>query len=270
MRSDTDDENTASRRCAAAPLGLVLSSGAARGAAHVGVLIALAEAGIEPQVVVGTSAGALIGGAYAAGLRPEQIADRLATAGWADFGRLRPNRSLAVIETTALRANLEWVFSGRAIEELPLRFGAVATDLYSRRPYLISTGDAARAVQASIAVPGVFPPVRSNGRFLVDGVLSSPLPVWAALQLGATRTIGVRLRPQREPGPLSQLQGRLLPPPDDVRPDLEILIDTSGMSGWSARDVPRLVELGAHATRAALAGARREVLTGRGVAGAPR
>lgn len=254
----------------AGPIGLVLSSGAARGAAHVGVLIALAEARIEPQVVVGTSAGALIGGAYAAGLSGERIAERLSTTGWADFGRLRPSRSLAVIETTALRTNLEWIFERRAIEELPRRFGAVATDLRTRRSCLIAHGDAARAVEASIAVPGIFPPVRTDGRFLVDGVLTSPLPVWAARTLGARRTIAVRLRPERGPRRFDEVQGRFLARPEKVRADLEIVIDASRLAAWSVRDVPKLVELGLETTRAALAGLGRAALIGTGAADALR
>jgi len=234
-------------------LGVALSSGAARGAAHVGVIRALAEAGLEPDVVVGTSAGALIGGAWASGMSPELIAERVLSATWSDFGRPRPTRALALIETTALRANLDRVFRHRRIEDLPRRFGAVATDLGRRRPVLLDRGDAARAVQASIAVPGVFPPVRGQAGLLVDGVLTSPLPVWAACALGATRTIGVRLKPEAtRPGPAEFARRRMVRPVRAVQPDLEIVVDTSGCASWSTRDVPRLVELGYRAARDAI------------------
>ncbi|MCG2797163.1 MAG: patatin-like phospholipase family protein [Cellulomonas sp.] len=230
----------------------MLSSGAARGAAHAGALIALQERGIEPQVVVGTSVGALVGGAYAAGMTPERIVERLAALTWSDFGRPRPNRTLALIETTALRTNLDWILGHRAIENLPRRFGAVATDLRTRRAVLLDSGDAATAIQASIAVPGVFPPVRTDGRTLVDGVLTSPLPVWAAHRLGATRTIAVRLRPQTPPGARASVQRMVLPPAEVIEPDLDIVIDTGGYSSWSARDVDRLVTLGYETTAAVL------------------
>lgn len=231
-------------------LGLVLGSGAARGAAHVGVLLALTELGIRPGVVVGTSAGALIGGAWAAGMAADRIADRVLAATWADFGRLRPARGgLALIETTSLRANLEEVFADRRLEDLPLRFGAVATDLRSRRAVLLSTGDAASAVRASLAVPGVFPPVRrGDGPLLVDGVLTSPLPVWAAYVMGATRTIAVRLRPQVPALRRASLVRAVLPAVGEVASDVEVVIDTAGYASWSPRDVPRLVELGYQAT----------------------
>lgn len=234
-------------------LGLVLSSGAARGAAHVGVLLALTELGIQPHVVVGTSAGALIGGAWAAGMAADRIADRVLAATWADFGRLRPARGgLALIESTALRANLEALFAGRRLEDLPVRFGAVATDLRSRRAILLDTGDAAAAVQASLAVPGVFSPVRCGGRILVDGVLTSPLPVWAAHALGATRTVAVRLRPEAPAGRGANLLRTVLPAADEVAADIDIVVDTAGHASWSPRDVPRLIELGYDATCDAL------------------
>jgi NTE family protein len=244
-------------------VGLVLSSGAARGAAHVGVLTALAELGVEPDLVVGTSSGALIGGAWAAGLPPELIAERVLTATWSDFGRPRPTRALAVIETTALRANLESVFGGRRIEDLPHRFGAVATDLRRRQPVLLDHGDAAQAVQASIAVPGVFPAVRGEAGLLVDGVLTSPLAVWAAYALGATCTIGVRLRPEApRPGPSEVVRRLIVAPVETVRPDVEILVDTTGYASWSTRDVPDLVELGHRATCDALSSSMLRRLLG--------
>lgn len=233
-------------------LGLVLSSGAARGAAHVGVLMALSELGIEPDVVVGTSAGALIGGAWAAGMAPDQIADRVQDASWSDFGRPHAPSNLALIETTALRTNLELIFEHRRIEDLPRRFGAVATDLRRRRPVLLDRGDAALAVQASVAVPGVFPPVRGEGGVLVDGVLTSPLPVWAAYALGATHTVGVRLRPQVPVGAVARARRRVLPIVQAVPPDVEILVDTTGCSSWSPRDVPHLIDLGYRAACARL------------------
>jgi NTE family protein len=234
-------------------LGLVLSSGAARGAAHAGVLLALTELGIRPGVVVGTSSGALIGSAWAAGIGADRIVDRVLDATWADFGRpYLIGNGPALLDTTALRANLDEVFAHRRLEDLPVRFGAVATDLRARRAALLDSGDAATAVQASLAVPGVFPPVRLGDRLLVDGVLTSPLPVWAAHELGATRTIAVRLRPEAPAGRSAGLRGAVLPRAVDVAPDVDIVVDTTRYSSWSPRDVPRLVELGYRVTRDAL------------------
>lgn len=234
-------------------LGLVLGSGAARGAAHAGVLLALAEAGVRPGVVVGTSAGALVGGVWAAGTSAEVVVEQVLTATWEDFGRPRPGRAgLALIETAALRSRLASVFGGRRIEELPVRFGAVATDIVTRRAILLDRGDPARAIQASLAVPGVFPPVRVGTGVMVDGVLTSPVPVWAAHRLGARRTIAVRLRTETPSGPGQNLWRAVVPQADDVQADLELVIDTAGYSSWSTRDVPYLVDLGYQATRDAL------------------
>lgn len=238
--------------------GLALSSGAARGAAHAGALPALAEYGVDTEIVVGTSAGALVGGAWAAGLSAEKIAERIETATWADFGTLRPSRRIALIETSALRANLTRVFQHRHIEDLPRRFAAVATDVRTRRAVLLDWGSAVTAIEASVAVPGVFPPVRLGDKVLVDGALNSPLPVWAARRLGATRTIGIRLGPPPSGGGRSALQRTVLPPEEAVRPDIEIVIDTDGHSSWSPRDVSRLMTLGYEATSRRLRAYARE------------
>ncbi|MEU9347718.1 patatin-like phospholipase family protein [Streptomyces sp. NPDC048278] len=224
--------------------GLVLSSGAARGAAHAGALLALAEYGFDAEIVVGTSVGALIGGAWAAGLSAARIAERIEVATWSDFGSLRPSRRISLIETTALRANLHWIFQRRDIDELPRRFAAVATDVRTRRAVLLDRGPAATAVQAAVAVPGVFPPVRVGDQVLVDAALNSQLPVWAAHRLGATRTVGIRLRAPSSRGGRSALQHVVLPPAEVVQPDIEIVVDTDGHSSWSSRDVPRLMALG--------------------------
>ncbi|MBU4215489.1 MAG: patatin-like phospholipase family protein [Actinobacteria bacterium] len=258
--------STAAADVQGATLGLVLSSGAARGAAHAGALLALQERGIDPHIVVGTSAGALVGGLFAAGMSPERVAERLSALTWSDFGRPRPSLTLALIETTALRTNLDWMLGHKDIADLPRRFGAVATDLRTRRAVLLDSGDAATAVQASIAVPGVFPAVHAGGRTLVDGVLTSPLPVWAAHRLGATRTIAVRLRPQGPPGARATVQRMVLPPAETIEPDVDIVIDTGGYSSWSARDSDRLVALGYETTIAAL----REVDVDALLAGGPQ
>lgn len=229
-------------------LGLVLSSGAARGTAHAGALLALQERGITPQVVVGTSAGALVGGLFAAGMRPELIVERLASLTWSDIGRPRPTRALALIETTALHSTLDWMLGRKAIEDLPRRFGAVATDVRTRSAVLLDHGDATTAILASIAVPGVFPAVHTDGRTLVDGVLTSPVPVWAAHHLGATRTIAVRLRPQAPAGARATVQRKVLTPAEEVTPDLDVVIDTEGYASWSARDADRLIALGYQTT----------------------
>lgn len=233
-------------------LGLVLSSGAARGAVHVGVLQVLEAAGVPVRVVAGTSAGALVGAGWAAGVPAAVIAEWVSRATWADFGSTRPNRRLALLDTAALRASLDEMLAGRFIETFPHRFGAVATDARSRTPVLLDHGSATDAVCASIAVPGLFPPMRIDGRLLLDGHLTSPTPVWAARRLGADTVLAIRLKPesQSEPGPL---RSWILPPVPDGRPaDLEIVIETRDYSAWSARDVSKLIDLGRRSAERAL------------------
>ena len=233
-------------------LGLVLSSGAARGAAHIGVMQVLEDAGIPVPVVVGTSSGALLGGAWAAGISADEIADRISRATWADFGSMWPNARLGLVNPAALRATLDEIFAGRSIEDLPRRFAAVATDARTRVPVLLDSGSATEAVCATIAVPGIYPPVRIGDRTLVDGVFTSPVPVWAARHLGASPVLAVTLRPANTSGP-SPVRSRVVPLyPNRSPAELEILIDTSGYSSWSTRDVPALIELGRHAAENAL------------------
>jgi len=233
-------------------LGLVLSSGAARGAVHAGVLQVLEAAGIEIPVVAGASAGALVGAGWAAGICADEIAEWVSRATWADFGSARPNRRLGLLDTTVLRAGLDEVLAGRSIETFPRRFGAVATDVLTRTPVLLDHGSATDAVCATIAVPGVFPPVRIDGRMLLDGGVTSPMPVWAARRLGADLTLAVRLRPET-PARTRPWRSRVMPPiPDDGPADHELLIDTRGYSAWSPRDVSKLIDLGRRTTEQAL------------------
>ena len=245
-------------------LGLVLSSGAACGAVHAGVLQALEAAGVPVPVVAGASAGALVGAGWAAGLSADEIAAWVSQATWADFGSARPNRRLGLLDTTVLRAGLDEALAGRAIETFPRRFGAVATDVLTRAPVLIDHGSATDAVCASIAVPGLFPPVRIDGHMLLDGGLASPMPVWAARRLGARTVLAISLRPETS-SRSRPWRSRIMPPiADDGPADLELLIDTREYSAWSPRDVSKLIDLGRRIIEQAID--KIENLTARGSA----
>lgn len=240
-------------------LGLVLSSGAARGAIHAGVLQVLEAAAVPVRVVAGTSAGALVGAAWAGGVPADVIAEWVSHATWADFGSTRPNRRLALLDTGVLRERLDEVLGARLIEEFPRRFGAVATDVRSRTPVLLDHGSVTDAVCSSIAVPGLFPPMRIDGRLLVDGHLTSPTPVWAARRLGAQTVIAVRLTPATSARPGSVRSRVVSPEPDHLAANLEIVVDAREYSAWSPRDVSRLIELGRRSTEHALADIQRLV-----------
>jgi len=213
---------------------------------------ALEAAGFPVPVVAGTSAGALVGAGWAAGITAAEIAEWVLRATWANFGSTRPNRRLGLLDTTVLRASLDEALEGRRIEDFPRRFGAVATDVLARTPVLIDFGSATDAVCASIAVPGLFPPVRIQGRMLFDGGLASPMPVWAARRLGAQTVVAISLMPET-PSRSRPWRSRVMAPiPDDGPADLEILIDTREYSAWSARDVSKLIDLGRRTTEQAL------------------
>jgi len=174
-------------------IGIVLGSGGARGSAHVGVLKVLEEQGIQPDVIVGSSMGAEVGGAYAAGVSVEDM-----TAIWRSthFGTVVKN-FLPTIPWSGWCSGREKMRMLRrlvgdlTIEELPIAYAAVATDLESGLPYPITKGSLARAIRASISVPGLLTPVWIDGHLLIDGGVADPVPVDIARQLGAAVVIAV-------------------------------------------------------------------------------
>ena len=171
-------------------IGLALGGGAARGFAHIGVIQVLEEAGIKPDLVVGTSAGSLVAALYAAGRPGAELArvalamDESAITDWSFPGR-------GLIRGEALARYVREQTGGKTIEQLPLPLGIVATDLDSGLPMLFQRGDVGMAVRASSAVPAVFQPVKIGSREYVDGGLVSPVPVRFARQMGAELVIAV-------------------------------------------------------------------------------
>jgi len=175
-------------------LGLALGSGSARGWAHIGVLQALTEEGVRPDVVCGSSIGALVGAAYAAG-ELERFADWVQGLGMRDvFGFMDFNLAGGMLKGEKLIAFWRRNFADFDIEQSPMAFGAVATDLHSGAEVWLREGSIADAVRASIALPGLFTPVsRPDGRLLVDGGLVNPVPASLARAMGADIVIAVDL-----------------------------------------------------------------------------
>ncbi len=175
-------------------LGIALGSGSARGWAHIGVLRALEAAGIEPQIVCGTSIGALVGGTYAAGqldalevwVRSLSLLD---VVGFMDVTLTRGG----LIAGDKLFKGLHDVQSDVTIERLAKPFAAVATDFASGREIWLQKGSLLDAVRASTSLPGIFPPVKVAGQWLVDGGLVNPVPVSVSRALGAEVVIAVNL-----------------------------------------------------------------------------
>lgn len=231
-------------------LGLALGGGGALGAAHVGVLQVLRERGIAPSIVAGTSAGAVLGAAYAVGLDPYDLEDHVVRASWSTFGTFTPRPGLGLLTADALRETVRTVAGDATIEDLPVTYGAVATDAETRTATVLRSGPLADAIAASIAVPGIFRPVSIGGRMLIDGGVVQNLPIETAFDMGAEHVIGVRLAPEWE-----RLGGSELSVHEWViRADVTLVQPVVGThSQWVPRDLAALVTEGRRAAEAVLA-----------------
>ncbi|WP_303903373.1 patatin-like phospholipase RssA [Thiohalomonas denitrificans] len=174
-------------------IALALGSGSARGWAHIGVIRALAEEGIEPDIVCGTSIGAMVGAGYVT-----DSLDRLEVwaraLDWWDIVRFMDVKLAGgFIAGEALIEYFRKHIRDRDMEEAERVFAAVATNLNTGREIWLQTGPILEAVRASMALPGLFNPVKLNGEFLVDGGLVNPVPVSVARALGADLIIAVNL-----------------------------------------------------------------------------
>ncbi|MBE3597478.1 MAG: patatin-like phospholipase family protein [Limnochordaceae bacterium] len=179
-------------------VGVALGGGAARGAAHIGVLRELQRRGIPIDVVAGTSIGALVGAAYAAG-RLDRLEGFAASLTWRRLLRMAdPGLDGGVVQGRRIEAFLEALFGELRFEDLPKRLVVVATALPDGEPVVLSSGPLVDAVRASIAVPGLLAPVRYGSRWLVDGGLVELLPVRAARAWGAEVVIGVDIRSRHD------------------------------------------------------------------------
>ena len=185
-------------------LGLALGGGAARGFAHVGVIQVLEEAGIQPDLVVGTSAGSLVAAMYASGKNSTQlrrVAETMEEAEITDW--MMPILNRGALRGEALARYVNTQVGNRLIEQMKMPLGIVATDLHSGEPVLFRRGNTGSAVRASSAVPAVFQPVKIGSREYVDGGLVSPVPVRQAREMGANVVIAVDISTDPEGSPAS-------------------------------------------------------------------
>ena len=174
-------------------VGLALGSGSARGWAHFGVLHALREAGVSPDIICGTSIGSLVGATYAAGEMDEFESWVLGLGKRKVFGFMDFNIGGGLLKGEKIIDFWRENFVQETMEELGAPFGCVATDLQTGAEVWLRKGSIAEAVRASIALPGLFTPVMREGRLLVDGGLVNPVPVSLARAMGADIVIGVDL-----------------------------------------------------------------------------
>lgn len=175
-------------------IGLALGSGSARGWAHIGVIRALADAGIKIDCVAGASIGSLVGAAFALNKMDvlEDFARQLAWKQIASFLDITFPRS-GLIDGKRITDFFRRHVREMNIEELPFPYSAVATDLATGSEVVLKEGDLADAIRASISVPGIFTPVKKNGAFLIDGGLVNPVPVSVVRNMGADYVIAVNL-----------------------------------------------------------------------------
>lgn len=180
-------------------IGLALGGGAAKGFAHIGVIKALEDNGIKPQIVTGTSAGSIVGSLYAYGYTPTElqtISYQLDELNLADF-TISKN---GVIKGEKLQRFIDARVKNTPLQKLKLNYTAVATDLDSGQSIGFNNGDTGIAVRASCSIPNVFTPVVMNGHRYVDGGLSAPVPVSYARKAGATFVIAVDITAKPEQG----------------------------------------------------------------------
>jgi len=284
-------------------VGLALGGGAAKGIAHIGVLKALQEAGIPIHLVVGTSMGALIGALFCQKRDAKEVESAVQTALTSDnlarvavdienltmsardkreyslldtFKKLhlyyQAFRNYGVVEDKKVIVAISNLLPESSIEILQPKFAAVATDLYSGEPLVISKGSLREAVRASISVPLLFPPVDSNGKLLVDGMVTSLVPVEEALRLGAKVVIAVDVQGpvERQEGPQNavevmvrcegissyQLKRRSLEKADIViRPFPELV------KSWDFRNADEYIEMGKRAANQEIENIRKVLET---------
>jgi NTE family protein len=182
-------------------IGLALGGGAARGFAHIGVIKALEAQGIYPDIVVGTSAGSVVGALYAAGnngFALQRVALDMDEATISDWAMPLFGKVSGVLKGEALQNYVNKAVRNAPMEKLKIPFGAVATDLNSGQPILFRRGNTGQAVRASSAVPSVFQPVKIGSHSYVDGGLVAPVPVRFAREMGADFIIAVNISTQTD------------------------------------------------------------------------
>ena len=221
-------------------IGVALGGGAARGWAHIGAIEALVDAGLEPGFVAGTSIGALVGGAWAAGRLSNLKAWALQTDRRQIVGMIDVNlRTGGLMDGQRIHKFFCGLGLEKVIEDLPIRYAAVATDLAEGQEIWLRRGSLASAIRASIAIPGIISPCHIGGRWLVDGGLVNQIPVSTCRAMGAEVVVAVNVGegllakhaasfPRTEPDPsgarvaeiLKQVPQTLLPLAERVLPQL--------------------------------------------------
>jgi len=250
-------------------IGLALGGGFARGIVHVGVLKVLEQEGIPISFVAGTSVGALIGAAYCSGVSPAELEEIAARVRFKDLARWTLSR-YGFATNMRMITFLNKILKVQTFEELQVPLAVTATDFGSGEGVVFRTGPLVDAVRASCAYPGVFLPVKVNGRLLVDGMLAHSLPTKPARDMGADKVLAVTLRSHwvNSDGPrhIFDVIGQCFSIAQDVNcaqarscADLVIEPDVTGFRYDDFERSAALVKIGEEATRAAMPAIRKWV-----------
>ena len=185
-------------------IGYALGGGGARGMSHIGVIKVLEEHGLFPEVIAGTSIGALVGALYAGGLKASEIEQWALGVDWKRMALLvDPGLSVSgLIHGKRITSMLKSLLGDVTFSDLKLGFACVATDILNGQEVVLDSGPVIKAVRASISVPGILTPVKVGGRYLVDGGLVNEVPVSTCRHMGAEYVVGVNV----VPGPAGMLQ----------------------------------------------------------------
>ena len=236
-----------------------MSGGSTYGAAHVGVMQVLEENGIQPDIIAGTSAGALVGAAYCAGVPLHEIETLFRTMGWPSLLKISIRNSLSIFDTQPMEDFLRKKIGDIEFKDLKIPFAAVACDIQTGEKIVLDSGPLAPAVRASAAIPGLFSPVEINGRLLVDGGIVDNLPIEQVYSMGADYVIasdvskhGVTTKKLENPFEILLamtyiMQARAALPNEDEC-DCYIRPKVSKYSSWGFKEVPQLLEAGREAT----------------------
>jgi NTE family protein len=178
-------------------IGLALSGGAARGLAHIGVLEVLQKEGVPIDIIAGTSAGAVIGAIYAWNQDISRIKKHALEATWKDLTLIDPSLfKSGLIKGKKIQTLLtSYIGGNKKFSDLKINFACVATDIDTGEEVVIDSGSVPEAVRASISIPGIFALVKREGRYLVDGGLTTPVPVNVVRRMGADFVIAVNVTP---------------------------------------------------------------------------
>jgi NTE family protein len=244
-------------------IGLALSGGATHGAAHIGVLKVLEREGIKPSFVTGTSAGALVGSAYCAGIPLDQLSEMFLSMSWPTLLKPALVRPLSLFDTTPMEEYLRKNLRDCEFKDLDIPFAVIACDIMTGERIVLDKGPIAPAVRASAAIPGLFSPVELNDRLLVDGGTLDNFPVEQVKTMGANYIIGVDLSLKKASGyrPSNAIEVfmdmiNIMQSKSTVKNaaecDCYIHPDTQPFSRWSFSDAVKVMDAGTVAAEAAL------------------